>query len=143
MRPGAGRGLGSWPAGLGPGPLMQVHSWTSPTASHDITSFVGQRRDVMRWPPACRNEKIEVLRLFRRITHTPHRSGVVTDENESENYLTRTPRGERKRREEGENTNTNTPGPERANPEKAREKKNGGRRAKPNRPAEGGEDRSA
>ena len=43
-------------------------------------------------------------------------------------YLTRTPGGERKRREEGENTNTNTPGPERANPERAREKKSGGRR---------------
>ena len=44
-------------------------------------------------------------------------------------YLTRTPGGERKRREGGENTNTNTPGPERANPERAREKKSGGRRA--------------
>ena len=43
-------------------------------------------------------------------------------------YLTRTPGGERKRREERENTNTNTPGPERANPERAREKKSGGRR---------------
>ena len=43
-------------------------------------------------------------------------------------YLTRTPGGERKRREEGENTNTNTPGPERANPERARKKKSGGRR---------------
>ena len=31
----------------------QVHGQTSLTASHDITSFVGQRRDVMRWPPAC------------------------------------------------------------------------------------------
>ena len=31
---------------------MQVHSQTSLTASHDITSFVGQRRDAMRWPPA-------------------------------------------------------------------------------------------
>ena len=31
---------------------LQVHGQTSLTASHDITSFVGQRRDVMRWPPA-------------------------------------------------------------------------------------------
>ena len=30
----------------------QGHGQTSPTASHDITSFVGQRRDAMRWPPA-------------------------------------------------------------------------------------------
>ena len=45
------------------------------------------------------------------------------------NYLAGTRDGERKRRRgEGENTNTNTPGPERANPEKAREKKSGGRR---------------
>ena len=43
-------------------------------------------------------------------------------------YLTRTPAGERKRREGRETTNTNTPGPERANPERAREKKSGGRR---------------
>ena len=43
------------------------------------------------------------------------------------NYLTGTQEGnakkERKRR-----THTNTPGPERADPEKAREKKNGGER---------------
>ena len=32
--------------------FWQVHGQTSLTASHDITSFVGQRRDVMRWPPA-------------------------------------------------------------------------------------------
>ena len=103
---------------------------------------------------------IEVLHLFRCFTHTPHRSGETEAPTMrwrwgwqemkmrwrckwDESYLTRTPRGERKRREEGENTNTNTPGPERANPEKAREKKSGGRRAKTNRPAEGGEDRSA
>ena len=44
------------------------------------------------------------------------------------NYLTGTRNGERKRRRgEGANTNTNTSGPERANPEKAREKKSGGR----------------
>jgi hypothetical protein len=36
-------------------------------------------------------------------------------------------RGTQKKREK-ENTNTNTPGPERANPERAREKKSGGRR---------------
>ena len=35
----------------------QVHSQTSLTASHDITSFVGQRRDAMRWPPAL-NKKL-------------------------------------------------------------------------------------
>ena len=29
-----------------------VHSQASLTPSHDITSFVGQHRDVMRWPPA-------------------------------------------------------------------------------------------
>ena len=57
-------------------------------------------------------------------------------------YLTRTREGNA-RKEGTEKTHTNTPGPERANPERAREKKNGGRRAKTNRPAEGGEDRSA
>ena len=100
-----------------------------PAESH---SFVGMARETAAMPPA------EVLHLFRCVTHTPHRSGVVKDENENENYLTRTPRGERKRREEGENTNTNTPGPERANPEKAREKKSGGRRAKPTDQRRGG-----
>ena len=44
-------------------------------------------------------------------------------------YLTRTREGNAK--EEGtEKTHTNTPGPERANPEKAREKKSGGRRTR-------------
>ena len=58
-----------------------------------------------------------------------------------ESYLTRTPRGERKRREEGENTNTNTPGPLNGQTLKRQEKRNcGGRRAKTKRPAEGGED---
>ena len=57
-------------------------------------------------------------------------------------YLTRTREGNAK--EEGtEKTHTNTPGPEWANPERAREKKNGGRRTKTKRTAEGGEDRSA
>ena len=55
-------------------------------------------------------------------------------------YLTRTPGGERKRREGGENTNTNTPGPERANPERQ-----GKRKAEADgqqtRPEEGGEGR--
>ena len=47
-------------------------------------------------------------------------------------------RGNAKERE-GENTNTNTPGPERANPEKAREKKSGGRRRR-TKTSGGGED---
>ena len=58
--------------------------------------------------------------------------------------LNRNPRrGTQKKGEEEprENTNTNTPGPERANPEKAREKKNGGRRKNGPRPADGGEGR--
>ena len=42
-------------------------------------------------------------------------------------YLTRTREGNAKK-ERTEKTHTNTPGPERANPEKAREKKSGGRR---------------
>ena len=32
--------------------FWHLHGQTSLTAPHDITSFVGQRRDVMRWPPA-------------------------------------------------------------------------------------------
>ena len=55
-------------------------------------------------------------------------------------YLTRTREGNA-RKEGTEKTHTNTPGPERANPERARaarEKKNGGRRTKAKRPAEGG-----
>ena len=34
------------------GKVQQVHSQTSLTASHDITSFVDLRRVAMRWPPA-------------------------------------------------------------------------------------------
>ena len=49
--------------------------------------------------------------------------------------------GERKRRGK-EQTHTNTPGPEWANPERAREKKSGGRRTR-NKTSGGGEDRSA
>ena len=53
------------------------------------------------------------------------------------NYLTRT--REANAKEEGtEKTHANTPGPERANPERAREKKNGGRRAKPTDQRRGG-----
>ena len=49
-------------------------------------------------------------------------------------YLAGTREGNAKEeRNEGENTNTNTPGPERANPEKPRERKADGRQAK-NRP---------
>ena len=40
--------------------FWQVHGQTSLTASHDITSFVGQRRDVMRWPPACESVVVQV-----------------------------------------------------------------------------------
>ena len=56
-------------------------------------------------------------------------------------YLTGTGGGESKRRGK-EQTHTNTPGPERANPERAREKKNGGRRTR-NKTSGGGEDGSA
>ena len=45
-------------------------------------------------------------------------------EDEMKNYLTRTRRGERKRRRREHQHDT--PGPERANPERAREKKSGG-----------------
>ena len=50
-------------------------------------------------------------------------------------------RGTQKKRE-GANTNTNTPGPERANPEKARKEKTEADR-NGTRPAEEGEDGSA
>ena len=53
--------------------------------------------------------------------------------------LNRDPRGGMQKEREGENTNTNTPGPERANPEKAREKKSGGRRRR-TKTSGGGED---
>ena len=54
-----------------------------------------------------------------------------------ESYLTRTRRGERKRRGK-EKTHTNTPSPERANPEKAREKKERRVDGHGPRPTEGG-----
>ena len=61
-------------------------------------------------------------------------------EDEMKNYLTRTRRGERKRRREHQH---DTPGPERASPERAREKKSGGSMDTGTRPAEGGKDESA
>ena len=84
---------------------------------------------------------IEVLHLYRCVTHTPclWQGGATENEvkmkmrgkwrwgdleDEMKNYLTRTRRGERKRRRREHQHDT--PGPERANPGKAREKKSGG-----------------
>ena len=111
-------------------------SWPPAEKKFYICSDVSHTHTPPQWGRKLRpghEMKMRVRRKWKR----------DENENEMKSYLTRTPGGERKRREEGENTNTNTPGPERANPEKAREKKSGGRRAKTNRPAEGGEDRSA
>ena len=103
----------------------------------------------------------EVLRLFRRSTHTDthtlHWAGWTRKWGEggdekgmkmrwkwrrNEKLLNRdTKRGTQKKRE-GANTNTNTLGRERANPERAREKNCGGRRTR-NKTSGGGEDGSA
>ena len=96
-----------------------------------------------RWPPA----RLEVLHLFRWYTHTPHRGGA--DEMKMkvrwqwkwhEHYLTRTRRGERKRRGT-ERTPTRHTWPETARPRKGKGKEK--RRPTDNgtRPAEGGEGR--
>ena len=106
-----------------------------------------------RWPPAYiyiilyiyiylkKQEVTEVLHLYRCVTHTPclWQGGATENEvkmkmrgkwrwgdleDEMKNYLTRTRRGERKRRRREHQHDT--PGPERANPGKAREKKSGG-----------------
>ena len=66
--------------------------------------------------------------------------GWYGSEGEMKKYLTGTWGGECKRRGERANTNTNTPGPERANPERAREKKSGGRQTR-NKTSGGGEGR--
>ena len=58
-----------------------------------------------------------------------------------ENYLTRTRRGERKRRRREHQHDT--PGPERANPERAREKKSGGSTDTEQDQRRGGKDESA
>ena len=101
---------------------------------------------------------IEVLHLYRCVTHTPclGQGGAVEDEvkmrmkgewkwndleDEMKNYLTRTRRGERKRgRREHQH---HTPGPERANPERAREKKSGGSTDTEQDQRRGGKDESA
>ena len=89
MRPGAGQGLGSWPSGLGPGPLMQVHIKASFDASPVTSQLHWTRLDVTGLVPLhAETKKVEVLRLFRRVTHTPHRSGVGKDENEIEMRIT-------------------------------------------------------
>ena len=111
-----------------------------------------------RWPPAYRYILIEVLHLYRCVTHTPclGQGGAVEDEvkmrmkgewkwndleDEMKNYLTRTRRGERKRgRREHQH---HTPGPERANPERAREKKSGGSTDTEQDQRRGGKDESA
>ena len=100
----------------------------------------------------------EVLRLFRRYTHTPclWQGGVLAHEVKmkmkrgmkmrwkwkwDERLLNRDPRRGKQKKREGANTNTNTPGPERVNPERARKKKSGGRRTR-NKTSGGGEDGS-
>ena len=107
-----------------------------------------------RWPPAYRCILIEVLHLYRCVTHTPCLwQGSATEdevkmkmrgkwrwgdlEDEVKTYLTRTRRGERKRRRREHQHDT--PGPERANPGKAREKRRVDGHG--TRPAEGGEGR--
>ena len=111
-----------------------------------------------RWPPANINIYIyiEVLRLFRRYTHTPclRQGGARKSEmkmrmkgewrwddheDEMKSYLTKTRRGERKRR--GREHQHDTPSPERANPERAREKEKRRVDGHGTRPAEGGEGR--
>ena len=98
-----------------------------------------------RWPPA----KLEVLHLFRWYTHTPHCGGA--DEMKmkvrwqwkwNEHYLTRTRRGERKRRGT-ERTPTRHTWPGTGKPWKGKGKEK--RRPTDNgtRPAEGGKDGSA
>ena len=94
-----------------------------------------------RWPPANICILIEVLHLYRCVTQTPCLwQGSATEdevkmkmrgkwrwgdhEDEMKTYLTRTRRGERKRRRREHQHNT--PGPERADPGKARKKKSGG-----------------
>ena len=100
-----------------------------------------------RWSPAYRyiyiyKKVMEVLHLYRCVTHTHPAFGRVVHtedevkmrmrgewrwddhEDEMKNYLTRTRRGERKRRRREHQHDT--PGPERANPERASEKKSGG-----------------
>ena len=62
-------------------------------------------------------------------------------EDEMKNYLTRTRRGERKRRRREHQHDT--PGPERANPGKAREKKSGGSTDTEQDQRRGGKDESA
>ena len=113
-----------------------------------------------RWPPANINKYIyiEVLRLFRRYTHTPclRQGGARKSEmkmrmkgewrwddheDEMKSYLTKTRRGERKKR--GREHQHDTPSPERANPERAREKEKRRVDGHGTRPAEGGKDESA
>ena len=62
-------------------------------------------------------------------------------EDEMKKYLARTRRGERKRRRREHQHNT--PGPERANPERAREKKSGGSTDTEQDQRRGGKDESA
>ena len=112
-----------------------------------------------RWPPAYRYILIEVLHLYRCVTHTHTlpwagwcrgKWGEDEDEGEvkvrwpwrwDENCLTRTRRGERKRRRREHQHDT--PGPERANPERAREKKSGGTTDTEQDQRRGGKDESA
>ena len=112
------------------------------------TSSVASLGNIGRWAVAPL-QYIEVLHLYRWYTHTPHRSGA--DEMKmkmrwqwkwNENYLTRTRRGERKRRGT-ERTPTQHTWPGTGKPWKGTGKRT--RRPTDNgtRPAEGGEDGSA
>ena len=121
---------------------VQVHASMNPSTTFSVASL----GNIGRWAAApLRN--IEVLHLYRWYTHTPHRSRA--DEMKmkvrwqwkwNETYLTRTQRGERKRRGT-ERTPTQHTWPGTGKPWKGKEKEK--RRPTDNgtRPAEGGEGR--
>ena len=113
-----------------------------------------------RWPPAyiynINNRSFTSMQMCH--THTPclWQGGATENEvkmrmkgkwrwdgheDEMKRYLTRTRRGERKRRRREHQHNT--PGPERANPERAREKKSGGSTDTEQDQRRGGKDESA
>jgi len=119
-----------------------------------------------RWPPALRYNTIyyifiirwiadEVLRLFRRYTHTPclRQGGVLANEVKmrmkrgmkmrwewkwDEGLLNRDPRRGTQKKRERANTNTNTPGPRSGQTLKGQEKRKAEADGHGTRPAEGG-----
>ena len=149
MRPGAPPKPSKY-VYTGPGEVSSLI--TDPHGTSVIPCF-----NKIQYIKVSRQQSFTSIQTFH--THTPclRQGGLLANEvkvrmkmgmkmkwkwKRNERLLSRDTRTGTQKKRERANTHTNTPGPERANPERARDRKSGGRRTR-KRQAEGGEDGSA